>query len=52
MPYAMVPPGYQAVLLGQSARLEDLGAVFPLEESTDEGALIWLQLDFSRKAFR
>ena len=48
MPSAMVPPGYQAVLLGQAARLEDLGAVFPLEESTDEGALILLKLDFSQ----
>jgi hypothetical protein len=47
MPYAMLPPGYRAVLLGQSPRLEDLAILTPLEESTDEGALILLRLDFS-----
>jgi hypothetical protein len=46
MPYAMVPPGYKAVLLGQAQTIEDLGTFVPLEESTDEGALILMRLDF------
>lgn len=46
MPYALVPPGYQAVLLGQALRLEDLGTFTPLEENTDEGALVLMRLDF------
>ena len=47
MPYAMVPPGYRAVLLGSAARIEDLGTFTPLEEGTAEGALILMRLDFS-----
>jgi hypothetical protein len=47
MPYAMVPPGYRAVLLGQAANLADLGTFAPLEESTAEGALILMRLDFA-----
>jgi hypothetical protein len=47
MPYAMVPPGYRAVLLGQANSIEDLGAFAPLEESTAEGALILMKLDFA-----
>ena len=47
MPYAMVPPGYKAVLLGQAQRIEDLGTFVPLEESADEGALILMRLDFA-----
>ncbi len=47
MPYAMVPPGYQAVLLGQALRLEDLGTFTPLEENTAEGALVLMRLDFA-----
>ena len=47
MPYAMVPPGYRAVLLGQAQRIEDLGTFVPLEESADEGALILMRLDFA-----
>ena len=47
MPYAMVPPGYKAVLLGQSQTIDDLGTFAPLEESADEGALILLRLDFA-----
>jgi len=47
MPYAMVPPGYRAVLLGSAATIEDLGTFTPLEESTAEGALILLRLDFT-----
>ncbi len=47
MPYAMVPPGYRAVLLGSAARIEDKGTFTPLEESTAEGALILMRLDFA-----
>lgn len=46
MPYAMVPPGYRAVPLGQAASIEELGAFAPLEESSDEGALFLARLDF------
>jgi len=49
MSSALVPPGYRPVLLGQALRLEDLGALFPLEESTEEGALILLRLDFNER---
>jgi len=47
MPYAMVPPGYRAVLLGQANSIEDLGTFTLLEESTAEGALILMRLDFA-----
>ena len=47
MPYAMVPPGYRAVLLGQASSIEDLGTFTPLEESAAEGALILMRLDFA-----
>jgi hypothetical protein len=47
MPYAMVPPGYRAVLLGSATRIEDLGAFAPLEEGSAEGALILMRLDFA-----
>jgi len=49
MPYAMVPPGYRAVLIGSAASVDDLGTFAPLEESTAEGALILLRLDFAEK---
>ena len=47
MPYAMVPPGYRAVLLGSAVRIEDLGTFTPLEEGVDEGALVLMRLDFT-----
>ena len=47
MPYAVVPPGYRAVLLGQANSIEDLGTFTPLEEGTAEGALILVRLDFA-----
>ncbi len=46
MPYAMIPPGYRAVLLGSAVRIEDLGTFTPLEEGVDEGALVLMKLDF------
>ena len=47
MPYAMVPPGYKAVLLGSASKIEDLGTFAPLEESSAEGALFLVRLDFA-----
>jgi len=46
MPYAFVPPGYSAILVAQAPDIEDLGAFVPLEESTAEGTLVLLKLDF------
>ena len=46
MPYAFVPPGYRAVLLGQAVAIEDLGIFTPLEEGAAEGALVLVRLDF------
>ena len=46
MPYAFVPPGYRAVLLGQAQDIEDLGTFAPLEEGAAEGALVLIRLDF------
>jgi len=47
MPYAFVPPGYRAVLLGQAQDIEDLGAFTPLEEGAAEGTLVLVRLDFT-----
>ena len=47
MPYAFVPPGYRAVLLGQAQAIEDLGTFTPLEEGAAEGALMLMRLDFA-----
>ncbi len=47
MPYAMVPPGYRAVFLGQADAIEELGTFAPLEESSAEGALFLMRLDFA-----
>jgi len=46
MPYAMIPPGCRAVLLGQAQTIEDLGTFTPLEEGAAEGALVLIRLDF------
>ena len=47
MPYAMVPPGYKAVFLGQAAAIEELSTFAPLEESSAEGAQFLMRLDFN-----
>ena len=47
MPYAILPPGYQAVLVGSATVLEDLGTLAPLEQSSEEGALFLVRLDFA-----
>ena len=49
MPYAFVPPGYRAVLLGQAQSIEDLGTFTPLEEGAAEGALVLIRLDFAEQ---
>ena len=46
MPYAMVPPGYRAILVGQTDSIEGMSTFAPLEESADEGALFLTRLDF------
>jgi len=43
----MVPPGYRAVFLGQAATIEELSTFAPLEESSAEGALFLMRLDFA-----
>jgi len=50
MPYAFVPPGYRAVLLGQAQAVEDLGTFTPLEEDAAEGALVLMRLDLAEQA--
>jgi hypothetical protein len=47
MPYAFIPPGYRAVLLGQAQDIASLGTFTPLEESAAEGALVLMRLDFT-----
>jgi hypothetical protein len=47
MPYAILPPGYQAVLVGSATVLEDLGTLAPLEQSSEEGALFLVRLAFA-----
>jgi len=47
MHYAILPPGYQAVLVGSATVLEDLGTLAPLEQSSEEGALFLVRLDFA-----
>jgi hypothetical protein len=46
MPYAFIPPGYRGVLVAQASEVKDLGAFAPLEESTVEGTLVLMKLDF------
>jgi Trk-type K+ transport system membrane component len=47
MPYALMPPGYGAVLIGQAAAIEELSTFAPLEQDSAEGALFLVRLDFS-----
>ena len=47
MPYAFIPPGYRAVLLGQAQDIASMGTFTPLEESAAEGALVLMRLDFT-----
>jgi hypothetical protein len=47
MPYTMAPEGYRAVLIGSATSIEGLGTFAPLEESSAEGALFLMRLDFA-----
>ncbi|AQY72691.1 hypothetical protein B1772_01065 [Dehalococcoides mccartyi] len=47
MPYTMAPEGYRAQLIGSATSIEDLSTFAPLEESSAEGALFLIRLDFS-----
>ncbi len=47
MPYTMAPEGYRALLIGSATSIEDLGTFAPLEESSAEGALFLMRLDFA-----
>lgn len=47
MPYTILPPGHKAVLVGSATVLEDLGTFAPLEQSSEEGALFLVRLDFA-----
>ena len=47
MPDTMAPEGYRAVLIGSATSIEDLGTFTPLEESSAEGALFLMRLDFT-----
>ena len=49
MPYAFVPPGYRAVLIGQAQDFASLGTFAPLEEGAAEGALVLMRLDFTER---
>ena len=49
MPYAFIPPGYRAVLLGQAQDIASLGTFAPLEDSAAEGALVLMRLDFTER---
>lgn len=49
MPCAFIPPGYRAVLIGQAQTVIDLGTFAPLEESSVEGALVLVRLDFAEE---
>ncbi len=49
MPYAFIPPGYRAVLLGQAQDIASMGTFTPLEESAAEGALVLMRLDFTER---
>ena len=43
----LIPPGYNAVLLGAAASIEDLNTFTPLEEVAAEGTLVLVRLDFA-----
>ena len=49
MPCAFVPPGYRAVLIGQTQAVADEGTFTPLEEGAAEGALVLIRLDFAEQ---
>ena len=49
MPYTIFPPGYKAVLIGQAAVLRNWAPSLRLKQSSDEGALFLVRLDFAEQ---
>lgn len=47
MANGMVPPGYQAVLIGSAPTLEGLKTLAPMEENSAEGTLMLAQVDLA-----
>lgn len=47
MANGLVPPGYQAVLIGSAPTSEELETLAPMEEGAAEGSLMLAQLDLS-----
>ena len=43
----LIPAGYHTVVLGSGTTLDDLKTLAPLEESTAEGSLMLMRLDFA-----
>jgi len=47
MANGMIPPGYNAVLVGTATTFEELSSITPLEENADEGTLVLVRLNFA-----
>jgi len=47
MANGLIPPGYQSVLIGSAASINDLSVFTTLEENTAEGSLMLMRLDFT-----
>lgn len=47
MPDRLTPPGYRAVLVGSVSSIEELDVFAPMEESSAEGTLMLMRLDFA-----
>ena len=47
MPDRLIPAGHHAVLIGSVGSIEELGAFAPMEESSAEGTLMLMRLDFA-----
>lgn len=47
MPERLTPPGYRAIIVGSGATIEELGTFAPMEESSAEGTLMLIRLDFT-----
>ena len=47
MPDRLTPPGHRAVLVGSVESIEELDAFAPMEESSAEGTLMLMRLDFA-----
>jgi hypothetical protein len=47
MPNGLIPPGYQAVLIGSAMTVDELSTFAPMEEGAAEGSLMLMELDFA-----